>query len=132
MRAALVVFASLTVGGLAVQAHHSISAAYDRNRPVTLDGTIVEFALVQPHPYVVVEVKQGSSGSARWRGELDNRYELVEIGVKEDTLKTGDRVILRGNTGRTQPNTLYVYRLERPADGFWYEQVGMSPKIGRN
>lgn len=131
MRTALVFLTVLTVEGLVVQAHHSISAAYDRNQPVVLDGRIVEFALVQPHPYVVVEVKDGAA-AARWRGELDNRYELVAIGVKDDTLKAGDRVIVRGSAGRTQPRTLYVYRLERPADGFWYEQVGMSPRIGKN
>jgi len=39
-------------------------------------------------------------------------------------------VVLNGSIGRNQPRTLYVWRLDRPADGFWYEQVGMSPKIG--
>ena len=68
----------------------------------------------------------------RWRGELDNRHELIAIGMTADTLKPGDRLILSGSVGRTQPQSLYVYRLDRPSDGFWYEQVGMSPRIGRN
>jgi hypothetical protein len=50
--------------------------------------------------------------------------------MNEETLKPGDRVVLNGSIGRNQPRTLYVWRLDRPADGFWYEQVGMSPKIG--
>ena len=119
----------LILGGVAAQGHHSIAAAYDRARPVKLDAVVVEFAMVQPHPFVVVEVGNGGS-AVRWRGELDNRHELIAIGMTADTLKPGDRVIVSGNVGRTQPQSLYVYRLDRPSDGFWYEQVGMSPRVG--
>lgn len=129
MRGLLIFIFAMTLGGTLAQGHHSIAAAYDRDRPVKLDGVLVQFAMVQPHPYVVVEIKDGRD-TARWRGELDNRWELVAIGMNEETLKPGDRVVLNGSIGRNQPRTLYVWRLDRPADGFWYEQVGMSPKIG--
>jgi hypothetical protein len=119
----------MILGSVVAQGHHSISAVYDRARPVTLDGVLVEFAMVQPHPFVVVDVKNGRE-TARWRGELDNRWELEGIGMNAGTLKPGDRLVLNGQSGRNQPNSLYVMRLERPSDGFWYEQVGMSPKIG--
>jgi hypothetical protein len=119
----------MILGGVAVRGHHSIAAAYDRDRPVKLDGVLVEFAMVQPHPYVVVEIKDGRE-TARWRGELDNRWELVAIGMTEQTLKPGDRLVVSGSVARTQPRSLYVLRLDRPADGFWYEQVGMSPRVG--
>ena len=131
MRGSFTVVIAMILGGVVAQGHHSISAVYDRDRPVTLDGVLVQFAMVQPHPFVVVEVRKGAD-TARWRGELDNRWELEAIGMNAETLKPGDRVILRGNAGRTQPQALYVYRLDRPADGFWYEQVGMSPRIGFN
>jgi hypothetical protein len=119
----------MLLGGAVTQGHHSIAAAYDRARPVKLDGVVVEFAMVQPHPFLIVEVRNGGD-AVRWKGELDNRHELVGIGMTAETLKPGDRVILSGNGGRTQPQSLYVYRLDRPADGFWYEQVGMSPRTG--
>jgi hypothetical protein len=129
MRGPLTVVVMMILGGITAQGHHSIAAAYDRARPVKLDAVVVEFAMVQPHPFVIVEVKSGGD-AVRWRGELDNRHELVAIGMTADSLKPGDRVILSGNAGRTQPQSLYVYRLDRPADGFWYEQVGMSPRAG--
>jgi hypothetical protein len=129
MRGPLTVAIAMILGSVVAQGHHSISAVYDRARPVTLDGVLVEFAMVQPHPFVVVDVKNGRE-TARWRGELDNRWELEGIGMNAGTLKPGDRLVLNGSSGRNQPQTLYVWRLERPADGFWYEQVGMSPKIG--
>ena len=129
MRGPLTVAIAMILGSVVAQGHHSISAVYDRARPVTLDGVLVEFAMVQPHPFVVVDVKNGPE-TARWRGELDNRWELEGIGMNAGTLKPGDRLVLNGQSGRNQPNSLYVMRLERPSDGFWYEQVGMSPKIG--
>jgi hypothetical protein len=129
MRGILTLIIVSILGGAAAQGHHSIAAAYDRDRPVKLDGVLVQFAMVQPHPYVVIEVKDGQD-AARWRGELDNRWELVAIGMNDETLKPGDRLVVSGSVGRNQPRTLYVWRLDRPTDGFWYEQVGMSPRIG--
>ena len=129
MRGPLTIAIVMILGSVVAQGHHSISAVYDRDRPVTLDGVLVEFAMVQPHPFVVVDVKNGRE-TTRWRGELDNRWELESIGMTARTLKPGDRLVLNGQSGRNQPNSLYVMRLDRPADGFWYEQVGMSPKIG--
>ncbi len=129
MRGPLLVVIVMILGGVVAQGHHSISAMYDRAKPVTLDGALVEFAMVQPHPFIVVDVKSGRE-AGRWRGELDNRWELESIGMNAQTLKPGDRLILNGQSGRNQAQTLYVMRLDRPSDGFWYEQVGMSPKIG--
>jgi hypothetical protein len=129
MRGLFALFLLATLSGIPAQGHHSISAVYDRARPVTLDGVVVQFAMVQPHPFLVVDVKDGRD-SARWRGELDNRWELEAIGMTSDTFKPGDRLVINGSIGRTQPHSLYVLRLDRPADGFWYEQVGMSPRTG--
>jgi len=117
---------------LAAQAHHSISGVYDTGQQVTLEGTISQFQYVQPHPYLLIEGKvKDSSGTAQsWRLEMDNLRELAEVGMTGETLKPGDRVVVSGNPGRTKPQSLYIRRLDRAADGFWYEQVGSSPSVG--
>ena len=48
MRGLLTTVIVMILGGVVAQGHHSISAVYDRARPVTLDATLVEFAMVQP------------------------------------------------------------------------------------
>jgi|SRR5437867_1955204 len=116
--------------GATADAHHSISSIYDSSRRVTIDGAVAEFQLVYPHPFLLVDGKDGSGPTQRWRGEMDNRSELAAVGVTVDTFKAGDRVVVSGSLARTQSQSLYVLRLDRPADGFWYEQVGQSPKIG--
>jgi hypothetical protein len=60
---------------------------------------------------------------------MDNRYELIEEGMNAETLKRGDRVVASGSLSRTSPQGMYVMRLDRPADGFRYEQIGASPRV---
>ena len=110
-------------------AHHSIAGMYDESRRVTLDGSVVQFQFVNPHPFVVLEVRDAGGNVQSWKLEMDNRHELVDVGVKGDTLRAGDRLVVTGSPGRAQPHDLYVRRLERPADGFLYEQVGTSPRV---
>lgn len=112
----------------ASHAHHSLDGVYDSSRQVTIEGVIRQFHFVNPHPYITVDVKTADS-TEPWRLEMDNRYELADIGMSAETLKPGDRVVVSGSPGRTQKTSLYVRKLDRPADGFIYEQVGSSPRI---
>lgn len=115
---------------MTAHAHHSIAAVYDSNQQVTIEGVITAFQLVNPHPYVVMEIKDGNSQTLQWRLEMDNLRELAEIGFDNETLKPGDRIKVTGNPARKQAQSLYIRRLERPADGFMYQQIGGRPSIG--
>jgi hypothetical protein len=110
-------------------AHHSISAVYDGGRQVTVEGVVTGFEFVNPHPFLVIAVGSGADDRESWRLEMDNRFELAAIGVTADTLKPGDVVIVSGSAGRTAPRSLYIRRLDRPADGFRYEQIGSRPRV---
>jgi hypothetical protein len=106
-------------------AHHSIAAVY-LARQESIEGVVAEFQFVNPHPFVIVTVDEGGE---RWRLEMDNRFELADIGMTSETLKPGDRVVVSGSLGRTLPRTLYIRQLDRPADDFRYEQVGSRPRV---
>jgi len=127
----IVLLLAVTMPTARVAAHHSISGVYDRNQSVTIEGAVTEFHLVNPHAYLVVAVESGGRVES-WRLEMDNRYELVDVGMKPDTLKPGDRIVATGSRARDGSRSLYVLRVDRHADGFWYEQVGTSPRIGRS
>ena len=129
MTKALVVAAALAASGLAPRAHHSIAGVYDSSRRVTIEGVVSQFQLVNPHPLLLVDVKDATGNVRQWRLEMDNRHELVAIGISVGTFKPGDRIVVSGSLSRTQPQSLYLLRLDRAADGFWYEQVGQSPRI---
>ena len=113
----------------AALAHHSISGVYDSSRQVTVDGRVVEFQFVNPHPVLIVAPKNAEPADSPWRLEMDNRYELADIGVTAKTFRPGDRVIATGSAARDESRSLYLMKLDRPADGLRYEQVGYSPRI---
>jgi hypothetical protein len=110
-------------------AHHSIAGVYDTRRQMTIEATVAQFHFVNPHPILTVRIGDGGAGAQVWQLEMDNRRELTGIGMGEDTLKPGDRVVVAGNPSRNEAHRLYVRRLDRPADGFIYEQVGFSPRV---
>ena len=119
----------MAVSGMVADAHHSIAAVYDGSRKVTVEGAVLRFQFVNPHPLLTIEVTDGGGRAQEWLLEMDNRSELAAVGVTTETLKPGDRVVVTGSLARAQANRLYISRLDRPADGFRYEQVGSRPRV---
>ena len=120
----------LAIAVTAVDAHHSIAGAYDSKREITVEGIVAEFLFVNPHPFVTVKVRTSSGEVQQWKFEMDNRSELADVGMTKDTLKQGDRIVVTGSPARPpQSQSLYIRKLDRPADGFQYEQVGSSPRV---
>jgi hypothetical protein len=119
----------ITLCSAVPSAHHSIASAYDESKHVNIDGVVRQFQFVNPHPFLVVDVKDDGGNTQSWQLEMDNRVELIDVGMTAATFKPGDRVVVTGSPSRGQPRALYIRSLERPADGFGYEQVGFSPRI---
>jgi hypothetical protein len=120
-RAAIAFTLGLAAFSGATGAHHSIAGIYDSRRQATIEGVVAVFEFVNPHPFITIEVTADDGTTARWRLEMDNRWELAELGFRADTLEPGDRIVVTGSLARKEPNGLYVRRLVRPADGFTYE-----------
>jgi hypothetical protein len=123
-----IVAAALCFTSVVAHAHHSIAAVYDSSRQQRLEAVVAEFQFVNPHPFVIVTVETNGAEES-WRLEMDNRFELAQVGMTEATLKPGDRVVVTGSLGRNEPRALYIRQLDRPADGFRYEQVGSRPRV---
>jgi Family of unknown function (DUF6152) len=105
--------------------HHSLAGFYDTTREISVQGVITEFRFVNPHPFLIIDVEHQP-----WKLEMDNLSELVDVGMTKETFKSGDRVVVSGNRAREKSQqVLYIRKLDRPADGFRYEQVGTSPRI---
>jgi hypothetical protein len=130
MRRFLLLVFSVVIAAPGVAAHHSIAGVYDSGNPATVEGVVVDFQFINPHPFLIVEAS-GNGRLQQWRLEMDNRFELVAVGMTASTFKKGDRIVVTGSLARDRSPALYIRRLERADDGYWYEQVGNSPRIGR-
>lgn len=119
----------LLLGALAAEAHHSITGAYDTRRDVRVEGVVRRFEFVNPHAFITLEVRETGRAPQQWRVELDDRGELSDIGMTAKTLRPGDRVVIVGSPARREGNRLYLARLDRPADGYSFEQVGGRPRL---
>jgi hypothetical protein len=114
------IVAALSAGASSAAAHHSIAAVYDTSQRMTLTGTVTDYQFVNPHPFFTIEVTDAAGRAETWRLEMDNRWELAELGFRANTFTAGDRIVVTGSLARKEPRSLYVRSLERPADGFRY------------
>ena len=109
-----------TVG--VVWAHHSIDADFAPGEPVTINALAKDFRFINPHPYVTATEISAVGEAKEWTLMLDDRWEMVESGFSRSTIQPGDELIVTGRPSRREPNTLYVRRIERPSDGFVYQE----------
>ena len=86
---ALVLFAFSTTS---LGRHHSISIKVDRKNPVTLQGTVRQFLLENPHARLVVDVKDANGKITTWTIEGGPVRGFVFMGFTEATLPPGQAV----------------------------------------
>jgi hypothetical protein len=73
-------------------AHHSF-AMFDREKEVTLTGTVREFQWTNPHAFIEVDVPgESGSGAEKWSVEMNSPNNLTRQGWKSSMLKAGDKV----------------------------------------
>lgn len=88
--------ASVVLGGLTLQAHHSAAAAFDSTKPVAVTGVITEVRLENPHTWFFVDVTDATGKVANWGFEGTTPTALIRSGFKRNALKIGDRVTIKG------------------------------------
>jgi hypothetical protein len=87
----LIAAAVLLFVGVPLWAHHG-NAAYDDKNPITIKGTVTEFAWVNPHVQIYLDVKDDKGKVAHWSVETYSPGKLVRAGWSKDVVKPGDLV----------------------------------------
>lgn len=119
MRKLLFVGLAVALAAVTASAHHSFSATYEVDKQVKVEGSIVQFVYRNPHSFVHVEVPEAGGAGHRWAVEWGGTGQLAQAGVKRDSLKVGDKVIIVGRPSRVPGEyRVLMVNLTRPADGF--------------
>jgi hypothetical protein len=98
--------------------HHALSE-YDETRVTTIDGTLKEIRIKNPHSLLTIEVHSADGASTVWTVEWLAALVLKREGVENTRLRPGDRLIVTGHASR-DPNLrrLWLRTVTRPADGW--------------
>ena len=83
--------ASLLFLAIPLWAHHG-NAAYDDKNPITIKGTVTEFAWTNPHVQIYLDVKDAKGAVAHWSVETYSPGKLIRAGWSKDVIKPGDVV----------------------------------------
>jgi hypothetical protein len=89
---------------------------------MTIEGKITQFDLQNPRTLLQVNAPNADGTMQTWQVEWESATYLNEIGIRPNTLKSGDQVIITGSI--TPTNTIRLISVQRPSDGFSWGYLG--------
>lgn len=92
-----IVFLSILAAGVwRLYAHHAFGAEFDPNLPVLLKGPVVRIEWINPHTWIHLEVTKKDGAKEVWMVEGGTPNSLLRRGLKRDSLKIGQTIIVDG------------------------------------
>lgn len=81
-------------------AHHSFSAEYDSNKPITLKGVVTKVEWMNPHVYFYIDVEDANGKAFNWACEMGPPAGLQRSGWTKNTIKFADEVTVQGSLAK--------------------------------
>ena len=104
-------FTLLAAGGLVLgllvgsgSAHHSTNNIYDEEEVVEVTGVVKQWRLVNPHPYLIVEVTGPDGDTHDWDLSFGGSAAgpLRRRGYVPETFTAGEVIVARGSPARAE------------------------------
>jgi hypothetical protein len=110
--------------GAAAGAHHSFAAHYDQQKPISVQGSIVEVRLSNPHSWFFIDVKEADGKVTRWAFEAGTPGGMIRNGYKASELPPGTVVTITGFPARNDKQHVGMLRQLTTAAGKTYGMFG--------
>ena len=79
-----------------VLTHHAFSAEFDVEKPLTLNGKLVKWEMINPHSWFHLDIEDADGTVVTWMIEGGSPNELIRNGVTKNTLAVGTELTVEG------------------------------------
>ena len=97
---------AVTLAGAPVYAHHSFSAEYSMDQPITLKGTLTKIEWTNPHSWIYVDVKGDDGKVTNWAVEFGAPNALLRRGLRKSDFPTGVELMVKGYRAKDASATI--------------------------
>ena len=125
-RSMTVILATLITAGT-LCAHHAFAPTFDADKVVRVKGVVTRFEWVNPHSFIIVDLKRADGTTDQWALEGPAPTQLTRRGFAMTSIKPGDPVEACGygtrdatpkiDPGSGTPRQLMVVEVLTLADG---------------
>jgi len=89
-------------------AHHSFSAEFDIDKPVSLSGKVTKMQWSNPHGWIYIDVENADGSITNWALETSAANNLIRRGWKRDHLVAGTVIQVQGFQARNGSATANI------------------------
>ena len=96
MRGVVVLGAAALLAAAPLSGHHAFSAEFDIEQPLTLEGRLVKWEMINPHSWFHIDVEAEDGAVSTWLVEGGSPNELIRQGVNRNTVEIGTFLAVEG------------------------------------
>ena len=76
--------------------HHAFSAEFDKEAPVTLEGSVTKIEWINPHAWIHLAVADAQGETTDWMVEGGTPNTLLRSGIHKNSIPIGSEIVVRG------------------------------------
>jgi len=92
------------LAAIPVWAHHAFAAEFDIDSPLTLEGKLAVWEMINPHSWFHIDVEGTDGEVARWMVEGGSPNQLIRNGVTQYTVSIGTVLVVEGYHAKDRTN----------------------------